>query len=117
MPHLIFECSQQLEQKLSFQTIFNDCHLMLSELLPTQITSCKSRIISCNQYLVGDDRDNMFIHLTIRILPGRSEEVKSAVIAKSKSIIRQSLCELEIKNTSISVDLYDLSPNYQKETL
>lgn len=117
MPHLIFECSQELEQQLPFQQIFADCHQMLSDLLPTQITSCKSRIIPYSKYLVGDESKNMFIHLTIRILPGRSQEVKSDAAGKAITIVRQNLRTLDIINTSISVDLYELSPHYMKETI
>jgi 5-carboxymethyl-2-hydroxymuconate isomerase len=114
MPHLIFECSEELKSKISFEPIFLELHGVLSDLLPTQISSCKSRVIPYREYLVGDDASNLFIHLTIKILPGRTAEVKDMGGKKTLKLLEQVVNDLDMGSVSISVEIVDLSDNYYK---
>lgn len=114
MPHLIFECSDEIQLKLPFKQIFIELHQMLSDLLPTQISSCKSRVFPYCQYLVGDDENNLFIHLTIKILPGRTTEVKSKAAGKVIELLEQVANDLNMTKVSISVEVVDLSASYLK---
>lgn len=117
MPHLVFECSETVFTTLAFQTMFVEFHQMLAALLPTQLSSCKSRLLLSNQYLVGNDTNNLFLHLTIKILPGRSLEVKQAVVAQGLEIIKNYLAKRALSNVSISIEIIDLAECYSKETL
>lgn len=117
MPHLIFECSKEIKSKLSFEKIFIDLHTTLSDLLPTQISSCKSRVVPCSEYLVGDDEKNLFLHVTIKILPGRTTELKDTVAKDVLEVLKQVLIELDMANVSISVEVQDLSVSYQKGSI
>lgn len=114
MPHLIFECSDEIKSKLSFDQIFVELHQMLSDVLPTQISSCKSRVVPYNQYLVGDDENNLFIHLTIKILSGRTSEVKNKASEKALELLEQVINDLNMTKVSISVEVLDLSASYLK---
>ena len=44
MPHLILECSDILVSKIKFGQLFNHLHQYLADNLPTQVSSCKSRV-------------------------------------------------------------------------
>lgn len=114
MPHLIFECSEELKSRISFEPIFLALHTKLSELLPTQISSCKSRVITSQDYLVGDKENNLFIHLTIKILSGRTNEIKQQAGEKILTYLKEIVQELSIIDVSISVEILDLSQNYYK---
>jgi len=117
MPHLIFECSDEIKSKLPFKQIFIELHQMLSDLLPTQISSCKSRVFPYSQYLVGDDESKLFIHLTIKILPGRTTETKSKASERVLELLKQVINDLRITNISISVEVLDLSVSYLKDII
>jgi len=117
MPHLIFDCNEEIKSKLSFEKIFTNLHIVLSELLPTQISSCKSRVVPYSHYLVGDDENNLFLHLTIKILPGRTTEVKDKAAKKVLEILNRVLIELDMSNVSISVEVLDLSASYLKGSI
>ena len=114
MPHIIFECSDAIKSKLSFEQLFIELHKMLSHLLPTQISSCKSRVVPYSQYLVGNDEANLFVHLTIKILPGRTTEVKNKTSEKVLELLEQVINDLHMINVSISVEVLDLSTSYLK---
>ncbi len=75
MPHIIIEHSSNVNaQKVS--AVMRPLHDILVEFLPTDLSTCKSRILSHEYYLVGDgDPKNGFIHVEVRILPGRTEEI------------------------------------------
>ena len=63
----------------------------------------KVRAISYAHYSVGG-LQAPFIHVTTRLLPGRTSEQKAAL---SNSILTQLLA-LELKNTTISVESIDI---------
>lgn len=117
MPHLIFECSEEIKSKISFEPIFFELHTMLADFLPTQISDCKSRVFSSREYLVGDDKQNLFIHVTIKILPGRTAEVKDITGKKVLTFLKKIVNDLDIVKVSISVEIVDLCANYYKDTL
>lgn len=114
MPHLIFECSEEIKSKISFVPIFLELHSILSDLLPTQMSSCKSRVIPYNEYLVGDVASNLFIHLTIKILPGRTADVKDMVGKTILKRLEKIVNDLDMDSVSISTEIVDLTDSYYK---
>jgi 5-carboxymethyl-2-hydroxymuconate isomerase len=114
MPHLIFECSEEIKLKLSFESILLELHSILSNLLPTQMSSCKSRVIPYRDYLVGDTANNLFIHLTIKILPGRTVDVKDMVGKKILKFLEKIVNDLNLDSVSISIEIVDLTDHYYK---
>ena len=78
MPHIILEYSANVIES-DFSGLFKECHQLLANQLPTQIKSCKSRAIKCLNYYVGEGiADSAFVHVTLKIMPGRSQEVLQA---------------------------------------
>lgn len=114
MPHLIFECSEEIKSKISFEPIFLELHTILSNLLPTQISSCKSRVIPYSEYLVGDVANNLFIHLTIKILAGRTADVKDMVGKSILKFLEKVVNNLDMDSVSISIEIVDLTDSYYK---
>ncbi|HAT1597819.1 TPA: hypothetical protein I8Y58_003102 [Legionella pneumophila] len=114
MPHLIFECSEEIKLKLSFESIFLELHSILSDFLPTQISSCKSRVLPYREYLVGETANNLFIHVTIKILPGRTADVKDMVGKKILKFLEKIVNDLYLNSVSISIEIVDLTDHYYK---
>lgn len=115
MPHLILECSDNIASNIDFNSMFNHLHHYLADTLPTQITSCKSRVNIYDHYFIGNDFEkNLFIHLTIKILPGRTAETKKKVCAYIHNYLNDLLERKAINNTSVSVELLELSSFYIK---
>ncbi len=118
MPQIILECSQNVIEH-SFSTVLLQIHTILTEMLPTQMASCKSRVIRYDDYLISDGAGkNAFVHLSIGVLPGRSVDllnaVASIILDKMKTALYQSLTELDLQ---ITVAIQDLPPVYHKYVL
>lgn len=114
MPHIIFECSDELTSKILFNNVFTELHILLAELLPTQASNCKSRLVPYQHYLVGNEVNNFFIHLTIKILPGRTTQVKDITAKKLLKYIEKIIHDLDFLDVSISVEVQELSACYLK---
>jgi 5-carboxymethyl-2-hydroxymuconate isomerase len=115
MPHLILECSQTLAHQVDFSVFFKQAYQLLAESLPTKITSCKGRVIFCDKSYIGNDFiNNAFIHLTLKILPGRSDVIKAKITNQLLLNLKHIVNSLNIKQVSLSVELVDLSAHYTK---
>ena len=80
MPQLILEYSSNVIETDKLQSLFRNFHALMAERLPTDIHTCKSRAIECETYLVGQcQSENAFIHVSLKVLPGRSQETLRAV--------------------------------------
>ena len=76
MPHLILEFSDNVIEQDRFSDLFQQCHQTLVETLPTELMSCKSRAIPLQDFYLGDGAERLaFVHGTLKIMPGRTEEV------------------------------------------
>lgn len=115
MPHLLLECSDNIAPVLNFDSIFNNLHEFLAGTLPTQIESCKSRCTIYSNYFIGKDfTKSSFIHLTIKILPGRTKEIKKQVGTYVLDLFKRELAMHHREDTCISVEILDLSEQYYK---
>lgn len=116
MPHLVLEYSNNITGIDNLNKLFDKLHHLLAEELPTQLSSCKSRCIIHPLFFVGDqDKANAFVHLTIKILSGRSQHKKNYLgeIALNvlKDFFEPAATHLTVK---ASVELMDLDKNYFK---
>lgn len=115
MPHIILECSDNLiEQNLSPLLLY--IHHLLVTMLPTQLSACQSGISRYSDYFIADGNPRgAFVHLSIRILTGRSDELLSQITQKLtellKAALQQSLSQLTLQ---ISVAINDLPKNYHR---
>src|SRR3990167_10567642 len=104
MPQLILEFSSNIIEKNDFTDLFQECHAALSQMLPTNIMDCKSRAIEYNNYFIGDmNKNNAFIHITLKVMPGRTtqilENVAAAIMQILKKHFAKSLHELKLQIT------------------
>lgn len=115
MPHITLECSQNiLEQDI--RSLLLEIHLFLVDKLPTQLEACSSRVIRHSEYTLGDGSShNAFVHINIRILPGRSEALliatAKAILEKATLFFNNSSNALQLK---ISVGIENVASVYVK---
>lgn len=116
MPHLILECSDNIiEGNHQLLNILHDCQQILVENLPTSLESCKSRVVRHQDYLLGNgDGQNAFIHLEVKVLTGRSEELLKQLAEKLKAYILAHLSESQASDLKLklSVEIVELSSIY-----
>jgi len=116
MPHLILEYSNNLANDLNVRELFTQLHQLLARELPTQLSSCKSRCIVSPVYHIGDGHQhNAFVHLTIKIMAGRTDAKKKQV--GIEVLNRMGLffhTEKAQFNVQLSVEILDLDLHYFK---
>ena len=107
MPHCIIEYSQELENEIDPKLMINVAHqgALASGLF--EESHIKSRTVSYQHYKTGT-KDLRFIHITARILSGRTLEQKANL---SQYILAQFKALLERKGLSaisVTVEVSDM---------
>lgn len=120
MPHLILEASSNIiETNDKVKVILQDCQNLLVERLPTKLTSCKSRLVLHDVFVLGDNNPaNAFVHLSVRILKGRSANLINEVSNILVEVLSQGFSKSsEQLHLGISVEITDLNDSYASTTI
>lgn len=117
MPHLILEASANLQESNErLQHVLSSCQNILVQGLSTQLNSCKSRLIMCEVFIVGDGEANKaFLHLTVKALkkPERTPELLKSISEKlQQEIINNCARSMSQQNVSVSVEMVELHNSY-----
>lgn len=105
MPHMIIEHSDSILWGDNVTDLLADCHEALVDLLPTVISSCKSRFHPVSVYHVGDrsvDPARVFIAVRLRVMAGRSEETLQKT---GRFLFDKILNYVQPLNPDLSIDL------------
>lgn len=100
MPHCIIEHSKELENLISPIKLIEAVHQGTFKSGLFQEKDIKSRAISFEHYQVGDTKLD-FVHVTVRILSGRSEKQRKAL---SNSVLAE-LNKINLSSTSLTVEI------------
>lgn len=116
MPQLTLEFSENVIEKNELDNLFQRCHMVLAEILPTSIESCKSRAIEHKIYYIGNGApNNAFVHVNLKIMAGRSYDTQNAagheVMELLKTHFAKSLAKL---NLQITLEIDELQKTYYK---
>lgn len=115
MPHITIECSHSLVKSIDFKPLVHTLHDYIAGRLGTKTANCKTRVVAHEQCYIGDDFDhNLFMHLTIKILPGRSDDDKTDAGQHIFAMVRETIVNHVRHNVALSVELLDLSEHYFK---
>jgi 5-carboxymethyl-2-hydroxymuconate isomerase len=114
MPHLILEHSSNLIEKTALPSLFKKCHVLLAEMLPTEVKSCVSRAIECDRFCVGEGQgQNAFIHVSLRVKAGRTFETLQKTGESLAAMIKEYCVESGKQfNLQISVEIIELQKTY-----
>ena len=88
MPHLTLEYTKNLETPADFSTLFGRLHDVLVEVGGIKRANCKSRTHPLDTYFVaGGEKPAGFVHLDVRFLEGRSDDLKQAIGERMLSVL------------------------------
>lgn len=94
MPHVIIEHSDNFTGEFVKDIILQIHHILQNAEGNFDIEACKGRAISYNNYLLTDNKkDADFFHITIKILSGRSIEIRANLSKKILEKIQPNLSE------------------------
>lgn len=110
MPQIRLEYSGNVAEPADSQALLRSLHEVLRDTGGIRIGNCKSRSSRCDCFRVGaGEADGAFVHLEVRILQGRSPELKRAIGEALLEALRQafepSMDELDLQ---ITVEICDI---------
>ncbi len=116
MPQLVLEHSSNILEKKNLLDILKHLNNYLSENLPTELISCKSRTVECQTYCIGNgDQHNAFVHINLKVMAGRNIEKLNDVGKGMMEILKQYFTESKNKlNLQITLEISELQKTYFK---
>lgn len=116
MPHIILECSDNIVES-DLNALLLQIHHTLSEKLPTDLVSCKSRVQRYSEFAIADgNAKHAFVHLAIAVLKGRSKELLDSVSITLLELLSTAFKASAAKfQLHLSVEIRELSDVYFKK--
>ena len=91
MPHMIIEHPQVAKDELNLKVLAQTLHHHLSEQETVVKSAIKTRTVLVDHVFIGEEESNKFIHITIKLKAGRSQELRDtitkSIFDKAKSLI------------------------------
>ena len=120
MPHIILEHSSDIPS-VSVKSLQIEIQNIAASITEGNFDAeqCKARAFAFDEYFVGrpDQSTASFLHITIKILAGRSIEVRKKLAEKVLNFAEKLFIKLKLKTTrcDISVDVVEMDRDtYQK---
>ncbi len=112
MPHIIFEYSSDLNEKIDIQPLLQDVHNTLAD-QGVDKSRIKTRAVSLPYYVVGDHGANgPMVHITILLLAGRDNETKKKYSHPIHQLVTSELAKV-IPEAAVTLEVRDMDPeNY-----
>lgn len=104
MPHCIIEYSKKLEDQVLLPELVQAVHSGALDSSLFSLAAIKTRAVAYDHYLVGGEKTLDFIHVSVRILSGRTDTQKTLL----SSTIFNKLKNLELTSVSLSVEILDI---------
>jgi 5-carboxymethyl-2-hydroxymuconate isomerase len=121
MPHVIVEYTDNIKEEGQIRGLLkkiNDSLIENDGLFP--IGGIRSRAIELKDYVVADDsQDDAFVHVTLKIGGGRSEERLQAACDKLFAVIEEHFAPLfEKRYLALSMEVFEFTrPTYKKNNI
>ena len=111
MPHLTLEYTDNVSDPEDMRETMLKMHRVLNETGGIRLANCKSRSRRLDTYAVGDGSpDNAFLHLDVRFMEGRPDEVKRTIGNELLQILREDFSEAGL-DLQITVEIRDIMGN------
>jgi len=107
MPHIIVEYSDNLKA-LDVPVLLETLHETLAEHDTINMAAIKTRAIPLQNCVVAENMDpDEMVHVTLKLLPGRSVALKKTMAEALFSIVQNAVA-LNNENCSLSVEVVEL---------
>ena len=114
MPHIFVEYTDSIASNVDIPKLCAELHKDLATRESVDIHAIKTRATPVQFTIVGDGHDpDKMIHITLRLLPGRSDELKAEMTGAFVKIARDiAHHDDRITITAEAVDMH--APSYMK---
>lgn len=108
MPHIVIEYSANLTE-LNVTNLMHDCHRALDGLHNVSTERVKTRAAKLENFLVGtNDEKGQMIHVTLRLMTGRSVEARQELAKILYDKVRAHIPQDKYPNGALTVEIVEL---------
>jgi 5-carboxymethyl-2-hydroxymuconate isomerase len=113
MPQITVQFTNNIKSSPGYNELFSEIHKAINTIAGIKIENCKSRVIQLKDFFIGiGGSNNGFIHMEIKILEGRNNEIKSALGKSGLQILKGYFKEsIELLDLQITVEIIDIQKN------
>ena len=113
MPQITLQFTDNIKSLPKFNELFSEVHAAINAIAGIKIENCKSKAIQIERYYIGVGTNNKgFIHLEVKILEGRTAEIKSemgkSLLQILKNKFKESISSLDLQ---ITIEIIDILKN------
>lgn len=109
MPHIVVEHSKRLFDEVTRTALLEALHKRVADEPSVDIKAIKTRSIPLEDVIVGDEHDaDLMIHITVRLLPGRSVEVRKGISSDAIKIAHEFLDRCGKDGVSVSAEIVEM---------
>lgn len=111
MPHVILEYTSNIDREIDTESILGRLFELLVSITGVAIDNCKGRVIERGKYRVGTGGEpKAFVHCCIRVLAGRSKELKGELGKAALTILKEYfLLTASALDLQITVEIQDIA--------
>ncbi len=115
MPHITIECSKNVRDEIDVDKMLRAVHDAAIETGVFPPDGIRSRVHILKHYRVAESGENGFVHVVLRIGPGRDQETKRRVVDHVFDTLTEFLQELyDSKPLAISLELQELDADLRR---
>lgn len=110
MPQITLQYTSNIQPLPEFYQLFSAVHKTINAIAGIKIENCKSRSIQLDNFYIGDGSGNKgFLHLEVKILEGRTSDVKSKLGKSLLQILKNESKEsIKLLDLQITVEIIDI---------
>src|SRR4051812_34803765 len=115
MPQITVDYSTPLAGGFDRQGFAVALHAMVVETAAAKSEACKARFRAVDDVVVGTEgTGHALVHVSLALLPGRSDEVKSALTSRALDLVRAHVKTADGTALHASAEVRDLEASYRK---
>lgn len=107
MPHIRIEHSKEIADAIYIDNLARELHELLGEQESIEPNNVKTRSIQVDNVYLGKDIEQNFLHITVQLLPGRSDELKDeiaeALFNRTKEVSQAHTCRISVELSELAV--------------
>lgn len=114
MPNIVLEYSNSVDERVNIQGLLEDLHQVALECGLFKADDVKSRALRCHHWLIGEHDDQLdFIHLTLELLSGRTQEQKELLSQQLIDVLAAQAANVK----SLTVNIREMDASSFKKIL
>lgn len=107
MPHIIVEYTRDIDD---VSGLLDGLHDTLAAQETAKLEAIKTRALPLDHYVVGDRSKSSMVHVTLKLMPGRSNELKNTMTTALEAVVKEKVTQ----ETSVTVESVELNAESYK---